>query len=360
MYNKSNIDCERGGCYVQVWDDHQTEGGLNDFVVIGGSAGSIAAMKLILGALPASFPAPVLIVIHLSRRRPSALDQILNRASALHCEFAHDKQEIIPGRIYLAPPERHLVVAGQVIRLIHGPRHNLSRPAIDPLFRSAAESFGPYVTGIVLSGMLDDGAQGLIAIKERGGTTIVQDPEDAIHRGMPESALRYAEIDHVLSAAEIGALLLEHVGQRTPELARPSDLLVEGNPGHVPALKEAAGMQDPNEVIQPESDLYVLSCPECGGPLSEIRDNKRLNYTCVVGHSFTLETLSEVQHDGVERALWTALRSLRELISLRRRMLERMELRQWDSPRRAELQKEIEEAQRDAAVLHGLLQREHV
>jgi two-component system, chemotaxis family, protein-glutamate methylesterase/glutaminase len=333
----------------------QIEPSTGRVVVIGGSAGSIAALKLVVAALPADFPAAVLIVIHLAAHRPSALDAILRRAGSLPCEFARDGQEILPGRLYLAPPERHLVVQDQVTRLVYGPRHNLSRPAIDPLFRSAAQVFGPHAVGVVLSGMLDDGTQGLIAIKRQGGITVVQDPGDALHPDMPESALRYADVDYVLPAAEIGALLAEQVRQRAPESVGVSELKLGNHPIREAGKERRIEQREAAKLIEPDGDPFVLTCPECGGPLSELREKDLLHYECAVGHAYSLETLNELQHDGIERALWTALRSLRELISLRRRMIDHMELRNWDFGRKARLQSEIEEAERDAAVIQRLL-----
>jgi two-component system, chemotaxis family, protein-glutamate methylesterase/glutaminase len=340
---------------VDVLRAYQSELVANDVVVIGGSAGSIAAMRVIVGALPVDFPAAVLIVTHLARRRPSALDRILDRAGSLPCTFASDKQELVPGRIYLAPPERHLVLQDHRTRLIYGPRHNLARPAIDLLFGSAAESFGRHVTGVILSGMLDDGAQGLAAIKQRGGTTVVQDPEDALHRDMPENALRTADVDHVLPASQIGSLLVEQLGRRVEGWAHPAGLLGEAAVGVGSTPERVVGIMENTQVIEPDSEVFVLSCPECGGPLTEMGEKELLSYRCVVGHGYSLETLSELQHDGVERALWTALRSMRELIALRRRMVERMEIHNWGPKRKAELEHEIEEAERDVSVLRRLL-----
>lgn len=333
----------------------QTGTALNDIIVIGGSAGSIAAMMLIVGAFPIDFPAAVFIVTHLARRSPSVLDRILERAGVLPCKVARDNEEIRPGRIYVAAPDRHLIVQGPFVRLLYGPRHNLSRPAIDMLFRSAAQSYGPSVTGVVLSGMLDDGAQGLVTIKEYGGTTIVQDPEDALHSDMPENALRYADVDYVLPAAEIGAQLVEHVKQHMMTVQKAGVISRREDEGVAWAQEGAFGMKEAVNVVDPDGEVFVLSCPECGGPLTEMKDKQLLTYRCVVGHSYSLETLYDLQHDGIERALWTALRSMHELIALRRRMIERMEAGNGNPERKAELEYEIREAERDATVLSQLL-----
>ena len=192
--------------------DHQDQW----IVVLGASAGGVEALSTVVGALPAEFPAAVFVVLHLAPAGLSLLPEILGRAGALPVRHAADGAAIEPGHVYVAPPDHHLVVEAGVMRVTEGPIEHRARPALDPLFRSAADAYGPCVVGVVLSGMLDDGAAGLQAVKRCGGATIVQDPDDAMFRGMPANAVRLADPDHVVPATGIAPLLLTLVGRGTP------------------------------------------------------------------------------------------------------------------------------------------------
>jgi two-component system chemotaxis response regulator CheB len=195
-----------------VTADHQDQW----IVVLGASAGGVEALSTVIGALPAEFPAAVFVVLHLAPAGLSLLPEILGRAGQLPVRHAIDGAPIEPGNVYVAPPDHHLIVDAGVMRVTEGPIEHRARPALDPLFRSAAESYGPRVVGVVLSGMLDDGATGLQAVKQHGGATIVQDPDDAMFRGMPVNAVRLAAPDHVVAATGIAPLLLTLVGRGTP------------------------------------------------------------------------------------------------------------------------------------------------
>src|SRR5262249_15434106 len=189
-------------------------------VVIGGSAGGIHALKAIVSKLPRGFPAPVLAVIHTSPTGPSYLPHVLSHAGVLPASHPRDGEALRPGAIFVAPPDHHLMLRDGRVRVVRGPQENRNRPAIDPLFRSAAKSHGPGVVAIVVSGLLDDGTAGLVAVKVGGGTTIVQDPADALHYSMPANALKFVEVDYVLPAAEIGKRLSEIVGKPAPKRRR--------------------------------------------------------------------------------------------------------------------------------------------
>src|SRR2546423_731711 len=184
-----------------------------NIVVIGGSAGSIEGLQRLLGQLPADLPAALLVVVHVSPAGNSRLPAVLGRAGKLPASYAEDGQAIEPGRIYIAPPDLHMLVregkGGSRIALSHGPRENHTRPAIDPTLRTAAHVYGRRVTAIILSGVLSDGNVGLAVVKAHGGTAIVQDPDEALFDGMPRSAIRFVqEIDHVLPLGEIAPLLV--------------------------------------------------------------------------------------------------------------------------------------------------------
>jgi two-component system chemotaxis response regulator CheB len=321
-------------------------------VVIGGSAGSISVLKTIAGSLSADLPAAVLVVVHLDRHSPSVLDEILRRVSDLPCAFARDGEKLAAGHLYIAPPDRHLIVQDGRARVIYGPRQNHTRPAIDPLFHAAADVYGPRAIGVVLSGLLDNGAQGLVAIKERGGTTVVQSPEDAAYPAMPQSALRYAEVDYVAQGSEIAEVLMKLTSnwtpKRAPEKARTLNPVLRSH--HSPPETQRLV-----NTIDPQAETFVLSCPECGGPLTETAEETPRGYRCVVGHDYSVQTLRDLQSDGVERALWTALRTLRESVALRRRMIEQMESRGRDGDRIGELEDEIAAAERDGEVIARLL-----
>ena len=230
-----------------------------------------------------------------------------------------DGAPVKQSQIYIAPPDRHLMIEDHSVRIIHGPKENRSRPAIDPLFRSAALTYGPRVIGVVLSGSLDDGTSGLRAISKSGGLTIVQDPADALYPAMPESAIYNNSVDHIAPAVEIANLLRRFAG---PETCREGEGEAVGDD-----LQKEVEMTrqdlDSGEMIKTVSSVGKLSmftCPECHGTLWEIKDGQLLRYRCHVGHAFSIDSLDEEQAEKVEAALWSALRALEERGALSRRL----------------------------------------
>src|SRR5262249_11318339 len=173
----------------------------HDIVVIGGSAGAIEAMKQICEGLPADFPAAVFLVIHISPTSRSVMPDLLSRAGHMPARHPKDGEAIKRGTIYVAPPDMHLLVQPGHVIFRHGPHENRTRPAIDPLFRSAAVAYRSRVVGVVLSGLLDDGSAGLIAIKSCGGLAIIQEPDDAMWPEMPRNALAHDHVDYRATAA---------------------------------------------------------------------------------------------------------------------------------------------------------------
>jgi len=277
-----------------------------DVIVIGSSAGGVGALGRLLAQLPADLPAAVFITNHIPADFPSALAAILNRDSRLPAETAEDDQPIEWGRVYLAPPNYHLLIHDSRIQLSHGPKENRVRPAIDPMFRSAAATLGPRVIGVILTGLLDDGAAGLAAVKRCGGVAVVQDPRDADFSSMPASALRATRVDYCVPLYDMGSLLEGLVREPGDEVGfDPSRDLIQEK-----IFLKTGG----NDMTQPEfqGPPTRFVCPECGGALMEIRDENVKHYRCSVGHAFTPHHLLNGQAEVVDQSLWAAVRRLEE------------------------------------------------
>ena len=289
-------------------------------IAVGTSAGGIKALKTIVKLLPKNFPASVLIVQHISSEVSSNLARVLDNVGQLNVKFAEDKESIEPGQIYIAPPDLHLLLEYDRLRVIRGPRENRMRPAIDPLFRSAAVTYKSYATGVILTGMLDDGTAGLKAIKACGGMAIVQNPDDAAYSSMPQSAIANVAVDRIAPLEEIPNILRERVRQTPkPIIKIPADLQLEAPIAH-------------DAITSPETMAKIgtpvaHSCPSCGGPLWQIGENNKkdslLRYRCHIGHAFTINTLVEEQSEAIEKALWIALRTLEERSRLLKNMGDR-------------------------------------
>jgi two-component system chemotaxis response regulator CheB len=286
-----------------------------DVIVIGASAGGVQALQSLVSQLPPELPASVLVVLHLMSAGTSVLDSILGRAGQLPATQARDGERLERGHIYCAPPDFHMLLRGSAIHLSAGPRENGHRPAIDPLFRSAARAYGPRVIGLVLTGTLDDGTDGLRLIKERGGATVVQDPDDAAYRDMPESALRYVGPDRVAPLAELGATLFELID--APLDPPPTNGVEDPGSQQIDLVEVEFGREEP------EGDPTLLTCPDCGGVMLERNDGGLVRFACQVGHAYSPESLDEEQGEALESALWTAIRSLDERADLLRRMARR-------------------------------------
>jgi two-component system chemotaxis response regulator CheB len=291
-----------------------------DIIVIGASAGGIEALQELVRALPVDFPASIFVVQHIAAESPSVLAGILSRAGPLPAHTARHLQSILPGNIYVAPPDRHLLLdpSGHMLTT-RGPKENRFRPAVDPLFRSAARAFGSRVIGVVLTGGLDDGTAGLWAIKRRGGTAVVQDPEDAIYPSMPSSALRHIAVDYCLPIAEIGPLLVRLTKvpfEQRGETKVPEDIEIE--------VKIAEEDQPVRAGILKLGDLSLFTCPECHGALLQLREDKPLRYRCHTGHGFTFNSLLAELTENIEDSLWNTVRSIQESIMLMRHMAEHL------------------------------------
>ena len=288
-------------------------------IVIGASAGGVEALRTVLGGLPADLPAAVLVVLHVSPRAPSVLPRILGRRCALPVEHAQDGEPIERGRVYVAPPDLHLLARDGRVRLLSGPRENGVRPAVDPLFRTAASAYGRRVIGLVLSGTLDDGTLGLARIKARGGRAVVQDPDDALFDGMPRSAMTRVAVDHVAPLAELPALL-DRLARDVASTEDPTPMTDELESER--DLEEIDGGARRNEAMG--GRLSGLTCPECHGALWAMDDvGGAVHYRCRVGHAYAEESLDEAKAVSIEAALWTALTALEEQAALTWRMARR-------------------------------------
>ena len=288
-----------------------------DIVVIGASAGGHEALATIVGALPPSLPAAMLVVVHSAPHGSGLLPDILQRVAALPVAFADEAQAIRHGRIYLARPDVHLLIKSQKLTLGRGPRENGFRPAIDPLFRTAAREFASRVVGVVLSGGLSDGTYGLSAIKQAGGVAVVQDPQEAAVGSMPLSAMSQVDVDYVVPAADIAGIVERLV--RTDRRQGGSPMAARSqNPE--PQLSGLMEVSDMNERFGPPSGL---TCPDCGGALWEVEDGRVVRYQCHVGHQYAPESLDAGQRDAIDSALWTAVRVLEEHAELKARMASR-------------------------------------
>ena len=282
-------------------------------IVMGASAGGVDALSGAIAGLPADLAAAVLVVMHLSPRGKSVLPHILATRGRLRATHAVDGEALEPSRVYVAPPDRHLVVERGRVRVTNDPKENGVRPSVDTLFRSAANAYGPDVIGVVLSGMLDDGTAGLIAIKEHGGVAIAQDPEEAVFPGMPSSAVRFADPDHVVPLEKLAPLLVGILEERQHS----------GIVGDAVDATNEADRDDESGDGQP-GQPSEFTCPECAGTLWEQPEGDLVRFRCRVGHAYSSESLLAEQRDALESTLWAAVVALEERADLAKRLSKRM------------------------------------
>jgi two-component system, chemotaxis family, protein-glutamate methylesterase/glutaminase len=320
-----------------------------DLVVLGASAGGVEALRQVLADLPADLPAAVAVVLHVPSQGQHALARVLDRAALLPVHDARDGEVLRHGEIVVAPADHHLLVRSGRWRLSRGPRENGHRPSIDATLRSAARAAGPRVVAVILSGSLDDGAAGMVAVTARGGIGIVQDPAEAMFPSMPTAALALDSPKHVVPLAEVARVIVEEVQQEADQATAEDELLrVED---------ELAGMEEALDRSRQVGAPTPLSCPDCAGVLHELpAAGSGPRYRCVVGHAWTPEALFDEQVEAVERALWIAVRTLEERAALARRMRDSARTRGHDitAERYAE---RAEEEHGQAAQLRDLLER---
>ncbi len=265
-----------------------------DIIVIGTSFGGVRALMELVHGLPPGLPAALFVVCHFPAEGHSHLPEILSRSGPLLAAHAQDGEPVLPGRIYVAPPDHHLLLARGAVRLSHGPRENGHRPAVDPLFRTAARAFGPR-----------DGAAGLMAVRAGGGVAVVQAADDAVMADMPEWAYHLAGADHIVRLAELPELLVRLVREAPPRGTPMTDPL-ENMPPRIE--QDMAEQQDGRK----NGQLTVFTCPECGGAMWQVDDRALTRFRCHTGHVYYGEGLLEEQSEILESALWTAVRAFRE------------------------------------------------
>lgn len=288
-----------------------------NIIVVGASAGGLAAIDKLVAQLRADVPASLFVVQHMAAdANGDALLRQLQKHDTLGCKLGQNGETFKPGTIYIAPPDHHMLVKERTILVTKGARENRSRPAIDPLFRSAAVTHGSRVIGVLLTGMLDDGTAGMLAVKKCGGVSVVQDPADATYPQMPQSALDNAEVDHCLPLAAMGGLL-EQLSRERPGRRRaiPRDVRIEAQIAER-VLSDVAAVDE-------LGDQVPYNCPNCGGVLWEMDAADEPRFRCHTGHSFTAASLLASQSEKIEETLWVSLRMFEERKNLLNSMIRR-------------------------------------
>ena len=326
----------------------------HDIIVIGASAGGVEALKHLVSKFPADLNAAVFVVVHIPANSISVLPDLLNRWGPLTATPAQDRQKIVPGHIYVAPPDLHLLLEPGQMRLLRGPRENHTRPAIDPLFRTAARAYGSRVVAVVLSGMLNDGTAGLIEVKRHGGIAVAQSPDDALFGDMPRSAIQNVSVDYVQPVAQLAFTLAELAlnppipDAPAPKNGQKEELLMSNSmpdAGNGVAAEILQNVPDPggedsrkmdeihaNAVVNRTTDAQIggernetpsiYSCPDCGGVLWQMNDDGFMRFRCHVGHAFSAESLLHQQSESLEESMWYAVRALIDKSKLSRQMAE--------------------------------------
>jgi two-component system chemotaxis response regulator CheB len=291
-----------------------------NIIVLGASSGGFDAIKQVVAGLPPNFDAALFIVWHMSPDTTGILPDVLNKLGPLPAANAKDFDEIRMGHIYIAPPDRHLLLESNFVRVTKGPKENRFRPAVDPLFRSAAYTFGERVIGVVLSGALDDGTSGLWIIKERGGIAIVQDPKEATASGMPFNALREVKVDYILPVAQIGPMLVnlssEQVTLSSEQVNEVKDPNDEKNKSTKMELRIALQDLDHKHPFFNLEKPSPFSCPECGGVLGIIKEGNIIRYRCHTGHAYSPNSLLAAIEEKTEVCLWETVREIQETVML--------------------------------------------
>jgi two-component system chemotaxis response regulator CheB len=308
-------------------------------VALGASAGGVEALRTLLGSLRSDLDAAFLVVLHIPPHTPSQLDQVLQSCVTMPVSAPKDKERLEPGHVYVASADQHLILEADVIRLTRGPKECRVRPAIDVLFRSAAVAYGPRVIGVVLSGMLDDGTAGLWAIKHRGGIALVQDPSEAMHPPMPESAIEHVSVDLVGSCSAL-ARAIEELTSKEPgsgekpkagRLEAESRIASEAN-----ALK--LGVMDMGDVSQ-------YTCPDCHGVLVQIEEGSIVRFRCHTGHAFSLQTLLAEVSESIDKGLWDTIRAIEERVLLLRQI---SKLEAQNAPHQAKVTEKLADDSEDS------------
>jgi two-component system, chemotaxis family, protein-glutamate methylesterase/glutaminase len=302
-----------------------------DIIVVGASSGGVEPLQELVRSLPADLPAAIFVTMHVAPRSKSLLPEILNRAGRLPSEHAKGGAPIEYGHIYVAPPDCHLIVERGHMHLSSGPKEQHHRPSINVMFRSAALAYAERVIGVLLSGELDDGTAGMWEIERRSGITVVQNPEEAMFPSMPLSALREIEVDHTVSAAEIGSFLYRLSGDGTPQATEMNHVEGEG--------------------MEVNAQLTDLTCPDCRGTIWEVRRGNSKDYRCRVGHTYSAKTMLAQHFEAQEKALYAAIVALEEGASLANRLAD-----QFDIEFAASLREEARQRRKQAETIRQVLE----
>ena len=322
---------------------------MTKIIVVGASAGGVPALQRLAADLPVDLSVPVMIVLHVGAH-PSVMPALMSARGPLPAQHGQDGQRLEPGRIYIAPPDHHMLVDGDSIRLNRGPKEHHSRPAIDPLFLSAALSYGVDVVGVILTGMLDDGTFGLLAIKQCGGTAVVQDPSDAAEPSMPQSALDHVQVDHCVALSDMAALLTSLASMP----AATASLRVDEGLQHEKALMLFEG--DAMDHLKAIGKPSPFVCPDCQGGLWEVDGSRPIRYRCHTGHAFTIRTLQHAIASAADESVWSALRALQEKSALIEHMA-KVALQTGDAQGALRLQAVADETEAQAKQLRDLIEK---
>jgi two-component system chemotaxis response regulator CheB len=319
-------------------------------VVVGASAGGVEALTTLVGGLPEDLDAAICVVLHLPAAAESRLADILSRAGPLPAVQAHGGEQLVSGRIYVAPPDRHLTVRGGHVLVTRGPHENGVRPSIDVLFRSAAVAYGPRAVAVVLSGARDDGVSGASAVGARGGCVFVQEPADSLFASLPRQAVSRDHPDRVLPLAELASAVAATVRRLSEEVN-----VSENGDGEMRLETEYATLDA--EALgrdAPPGESSMFACPACGGVLWELDDAELPRFRCRVGHAYSAEGTVEAQAEAIETALWTALRALQERAQLSERLANRVGAA-GAKQSQTRFEEFAREAREQAEVIRGLL-----
>jgi two-component system, chemotaxis family, protein-glutamate methylesterase/glutaminase len=297
---------------------------VRDIIVIGASAGGTDAIRKLVAGFPPDLPASVFVTIHVPSNRGGILPAVITSAGPLVAVHPNDGEPIRQGRIYVAPPDYHLLIRNDHIHLGHGPKENLQRPCINVMFRSAAGSYGERVAGVLLTGLLDDGAAGLWEIQQHNGATIVQEPGEATYRSMPDSAIRGLNVQYIEPIAHMAPLLTRLAVASERRLPQPV----------------------PQRMLNESS---TQTCPECGGVMTSARMGNLLEYRCHVGHRFGLRTLIDEKARNIERLLEGALAQSEELTAALRIAKDHPDGEDIDA-----IEREVARRQREQQLLRSL------
>jgi two-component system, chemotaxis family, protein-glutamate methylesterase/glutaminase len=315
-----------------------------DIIVIGASTGGIEALRTIAGGLPEDFPATLFVVFHSGPGAPGILHKILDRAGPLDAISPEDGERFLPGKIYVAPPDRHMLLEPHVICLTRGPKENRFRPAIDPLFRSAAQVYGPRAIGVILTGGLDDGTSGLWALKKLGGIAVVQDPDDALVPSMPQNALRYVSVDYRVKLVEIAPLLVRLT--TVPVYEKGAYEVPEHLDMEIKIAKQDPAIEYDIRNLWEKSSY---TCPDCHGVLLKYKQGNHERFRCHTGHAFTTDVLLASVTESVEESLWTAIRTIEESVMLMQHLARH--LKDKDPSIAKEFLRSAQEAERQSTLV---------